>query len=79
MTLHEKRTLMLSLGAMRYYLFPEPTDMRQRFDGLCGLVNGRLGQNPVYLFQQAAQPGQAVALGNGRVCTVFQAPRTWDF
>jgi transposase len=24
----------------------EPTDMRKSFDGLCGLVSGRLGQDP---------------------------------
>ena len=38
---------MFSLGAARYYLYREPTDMRKSFDGLCGLVNGRLGQNPM--------------------------------
>jgi transposase len=36
-----------SLGAARYYLYREPTDMRKSFDGLCGLVRGRLGQNPM--------------------------------
>lgn len=45
---------MFSLGAARYYLYREPTDMRQSFDGLCGLVTNRLKQNPmsgdVYLF-----------------------------
>jgi transposase len=38
---------MFSLGAARYYLYREPADMRKSFDGLCGLVNGRLGQNPM--------------------------------
>jgi transposase len=38
---------MFSLGAARYYLYREPTDMRKSFDGLCGLVNGQLGQNPM--------------------------------
>lgn len=45
---------MFSLGAARYYLYREPTDMRKSFDGLCGLVSGRLGQSPmsgdVYIF-----------------------------
>lgn len=45
---------MFSLGAARYYLYREPTDMRKSFDGLCGLVTNRLNQNPmsgdVYLF-----------------------------
>lgn len=45
---------MFSLGAARYYLYREPTDMRKSFDGLCGLVTTRLKQNPmsgdVYLF-----------------------------
>jgi len=45
---------MFSLGAARYYLYREPTDMRKSFDGLCGLVTNRLKQNPmsgdVYLF-----------------------------
>lgn len=38
---------MFSLGAARYYLYREPADMRKSFDGLCGLINGRLGQNPM--------------------------------
>ena len=38
---------MFSLGAARYYLYREPTDMRKGFDGLCGLVNDRLGENPM--------------------------------
>ena len=38
---------MFSLGAARYYLYREPTDIRRSFDGLCGLVTARLGQNPM--------------------------------
>jgi len=38
---------MFSLGASRYYLYREPTDIRKSFDGLCGLVSERLGQNPI--------------------------------
>ena len=38
---------MFSLGAARYYLYREPTDIRRSFDGLCGLVTGQLGQNPM--------------------------------
>jgi transposase len=38
---------MFSLGASRYYLYREPTDIRKSFDGLCGLVTERLGQNPM--------------------------------
>jgi transposase len=38
---------MFSLGASRYYLYREPTDIRKSFDGLCGLVSERLGQNPM--------------------------------
>jgi transposase len=38
---------MFSLGAARYYLYREPTDIRRSFDGLCGLVSERLGQNPM--------------------------------
>ncbi|MHC1778343.1 MAG: IS66 family insertion sequence element accessory protein TnpB [Lentimicrobium sp.] len=45
---------MFTLGAARYYLYREPTDMRKSFDGLCGLVESRLKQNPmsgdVYIF-----------------------------
>jgi len=37
---------MFSVSSARYYLFGEPTDMRKSFDGLCGLVSGRLGQDP---------------------------------
>ncbi len=38
---------MFSLGSDRYYLYRVPTDMRKSFDGLCGQVSGRLGQNPM--------------------------------
>jgi transposase len=38
---------MFSLGASRYFLYREPTDIRRSFDGLCGLVTERLGQNPM--------------------------------
>jgi transposase len=38
---------MFSLGAARYFLYREPTDIRKSFDGLCGLVSQRLGQNPM--------------------------------
>jgi transposase len=38
---------MFSLGASRYFLYRESTDIRRSFDGLCGLVTERLGQNPM--------------------------------
>jgi transposase len=38
---------MFSLGTARYFLYREPTDIRKSFDGLCGLVSSRLGQNPM--------------------------------
>ncbi len=38
---------MFTLGATRYFLYREPTDIRKSFDGLCGLVSSRLGQNPM--------------------------------
>ena len=38
---------MFSLGAARYYLYREPTDIRKSFDGLCGVVSERLGQSPM--------------------------------
>jgi transposase len=38
---------MFSLGAARYYLYREPTDIRKSFDGLCGLVTEQLGQSPM--------------------------------
>ena len=37
---------MLSVTSSRYFVYMEPTDMRKSFDGLCGLVSGRLGQDP---------------------------------
>lgn len=37
---------MFSVTSARYFLFRERTDMRKSFDGLCGLVSGRLGQDP---------------------------------
>ncbi len=45
---------MFTLGAAQYFMYHEPTDMRKSFDGFCGLVEGRLKQNPmssdVYIF-----------------------------
>lgn len=38
---------MFSISAPRYFVFGEPTDMRKSFDGLCGLVINRLGQDPM--------------------------------
>lgn len=37
---------MFSITSARYFLFRERTDMRKSFDGLCGLVSDRLGQDP---------------------------------
>jgi transposase len=37
---------MFSVSSGNYYLFKSPTDMRKSFDGLCGLVSGRLGKDP---------------------------------
>lgn len=33
-------------SSFRYYLYREPTDMRKSFDGLTGIVQGRLKRNP---------------------------------
>jgi transposase len=38
---------MFSITSGRYLLYGEPTDMRKSFDGLCGLIHGRLGHNPM--------------------------------
>ncbi|MDY0078882.1 MAG: IS66 family insertion sequence element accessory protein TnpB [Bacteroidales bacterium] len=38
---------MFSITSARYFLYLEPTDMRKSFDGLCGLVSNKLGQNPM--------------------------------
>lgn len=39
---------MLSLSAStRIYLALDATDMRKGFDGLCGLISSRLGQDPL--------------------------------
>jgi len=37
---------MFSVTSARYFLYRERTDMRRGFDGLCGLVSERLGQDP---------------------------------
>lgn len=34
-------------STLRYYFYSEPTDMRNGFDGLCGLVHRELGRRPV--------------------------------
>lgn len=34
-------------SALRYYFYSVPTDMRNGFDGLCGLVHRELGRRPV--------------------------------
>lgn len=46
---------MLSLSSSQdFYLYNQPTDMRKSFDGLCGIVQEQLGQDPmsgsVYIF-----------------------------
>ncbi len=45
---------MFSITSRRYHLYRHPTDMRKSFDGLCGLVQGKLQQNPcsgdLYIF-----------------------------
>ena len=39
---------MITFGpSRRYFLHRAPTDMRKSFDGLCGVVRGELGKNPV--------------------------------
>lgn len=38
---------MFLLEASRYFLYRESTDMRKGFDGLCGIVIGKLGDNPM--------------------------------
>ena len=38
---------MFSITSGRYFLYREPTDMRKSFDGLCGLVQTRLGKDPM--------------------------------
>jgi len=38
---------MFSITSGRYFLYREATDMRKSFDGLCGLVQSRLGKNPM--------------------------------
>ncbi len=38
---------MFSLGNARYFVYREATDMRKSFDGLCGLISGRLDKSPV--------------------------------
>ena len=39
---------MFSLASsLNYYLYNGTTDMRKSFDGLCGLVTGKLNRNPM--------------------------------
>jgi transposase len=38
---------MFSISSGKYFLYTKPTDMRKSFDGLCGLVSGQLGKNPM--------------------------------
>ncbi len=38
---------MFSITSGRYFLYREPTDMRKSFDGLCGIVQGQLKENPM--------------------------------
>jgi transposase len=37
---------MFSITSPRYFLYNVPTDMRMGFDGLSGLVSGKLGEDP---------------------------------
>jgi transposase len=39
---------MFSLNSsLRYYLYRGTTDMRNSFDGLCGIIKSRLGKDPL--------------------------------
>ncbi len=38
---------MFSITSGQYFLYREPADMRKSFDGLCGLVQTRLGKDPM--------------------------------
>lgn len=39
---------MFTLGSgLQYFLCPVYTDMRNSFDGLCGIVTSKLGRNPL--------------------------------
>lgn len=33
--------------SFNYYLYNAPTDMRNSFNGLCGLIQSRMGRNPL--------------------------------
>lgn len=41
-------------SSLKFHLYVQPTDMRKSFDGLCGLVQDKLGTSPtngdVYVF-----------------------------
>lgn len=37
---------MLTISSARYFLYNRVTDLRKSFDGLCGIVTGRLGADP---------------------------------
>lgn len=38
---------MFSINHGRYFLYNHPADMRKSFDGLCGLISGKMQQNPM--------------------------------
>ncbi|MBK9292623.1 MAG: IS66 family insertion sequence element accessory protein TnpB [Bacteroidetes bacterium] len=68
---------MFSITSARYFLYLEPTDMRKSFDGLCGLVTSKLGQNPMsgdlYIFIN--KPRNCIknaSVGTRRVRTVYK-------
>ncbi len=80
---------MFSIASARYFAFGEPTDMRKSFDGLCGLVTNRLGQDPmngdVFIFinrprnrikMQRWEPGE-LSLAPGARCARVQTPNEW--
>jgi len=34
-------------SSLTYYLYNRPTDMRKSFNGLCGLIQSKMGRNPL--------------------------------
>ena len=61
---------MFGIGpATRIYLAVEPVDMRKGFDGLYGLVQGRLGQDPLsghlFLFTNRSRTRLKVIVWDG--------------
>jgi len=62
-------------AALKFFLYSQPADMRKSFDGLCGIIEGTLKENPlsgaVYIFINKRKDRIKLLLWNGDGFWIF--------